>query len=64
MCIVIALFMEVYTVNPPNKGHIGDNINSHALSPIYREVVLFSEVSILLLLWGNCIINLSTEDSS
>ena len=64
MSIVIALFMEVYTVKPPNKGHIGDNMNSHALSLIYREVVLFSEVSILLLLWGNCIINLSTEDSS
>ena len=24
------------TVNPPNKGHVGDNINSHALSLVER----------------------------
>ena len=30
----------VYTVEPANKGHFGDNINS----AVYREVVLSSEV--------------------
>ena len=28
--------LHVYTVKPPNKGHIGDNINSHALSLVER----------------------------
>ena len=31
------------TVEPPNKGHVGDNINSLAFV-LSREVVLFSEV--------------------
>ena len=34
------------TVKPPNKGPIEDDINSHALSLVYREVVLFLEVQI------------------
>ena len=32
-----------YTVKPPNKGHVGDNITAHALSCVYREIVLFSD---------------------
>ena len=31
------------TVEPPNEGHFGDNINSAVLS-LVREVALFSEV--------------------
>ena len=34
----------MYTVKPPNKGHIGDNINSLVLFYTCREVILFSEV--------------------
>ena len=27
---------KVHTVKTPNKGHVGDNINSHALSLVER----------------------------
>ena len=32
------------TVEPPNKGHFGANINSDVVSFLYRAVVLTSEV--------------------
>ena len=31
-------------MEPPNKGHYGDNINSAVMSFVYREVVPFSAV--------------------
>ena len=32
------------TAEPPNKGHVGDNINSCTCFVLCREAVLFSEV--------------------
>ena len=31
-----AVINHTITVKPPNKGHVGDNINSHALSLVER----------------------------
>ena len=38
--------MVPYTVEPPNKGHFGDTA-----SVLISEVVLFSEVKNVLMLW-------------
>ena len=52
-CVLSGLYMSTdsmtkgkYTVEPPNKGHFGDNINSAVVSfvDLAREVVLSSEV--------------------
>ena len=32
---------ECNTVEPPNKGHIGDNINSAVLSFVRKVTILF-----------------------
>ena len=40
----VLLYHVLYTVEPPNKGHFGDNINSDVLSFVEIEVVLSSEV--------------------
>ena len=33
-------------MEPPNKGHVGDNINSAVLSFVHKEVVLLSELEV------------------
>ena len=35
LCI-LEPYIYVYTVEPPNKGHLGDNINSAVLSFVER----------------------------
>ena len=39
-----AACIQAIAVEPLNKGHAGDNINSLVLSFVERYVVLFSEV--------------------
>ena len=35
-CILHCTYMHVHTVEPPNKGHFGDNINSAVVSFVER----------------------------
>ena len=32
--------LQLYTVEPPNKGHFGDNINSAVVSFVERSIIL------------------------
>ena len=51
--VLVLTLCTVYTVEPPNKGHFGDKINSESavVSFVEREVVLSSEVQNVLELY-------------
>ena len=50
--MIVINFRIIITVESPNKGHFGTNINSSGLSTIYRDCPLLRDSNCIILIGG------------